>query len=152
MADGVTIGVALSGGGAAAMAHVGVLEELAAAGIAIDRVAGTSAGALVGAAYAADYLEPFRETMCALTRRRVLWLFDPTWPHSGLLEGRRRWNWSVPSSVNASNGCHTRSRQWPPICNPARRSSCGTAASSRRFARALQYRGCLSRNAGKGVG
>jgi NTE family protein len=71
------------------MAHVGVLEELAAAGIPIQCVAGTSAGAMVGAAYAADQLGAFRDTMCALTRRRVLSLFDPTWPRSGLLEGRR---------------------------------------------------------------
>jgi NTE family protein len=27
--------------------------------------------------------------LCTLTRRRVLWLFDPTWPYSGLFEGRR---------------------------------------------------------------
>jgi NTE family protein len=83
------IGLALSGGGAAGLAHVGVLEELAAAGIPIHCVAGTSAGAMVGAAYAADRLDAFRDTMCALTRRRVLSLFDPTWPRSGLLEGRR---------------------------------------------------------------
>jgi NTE family protein len=44
---------------------------------------------MVGAAYAADRLGAFRETMCGLTRRRVLSLFDPTWPRSGLLEGRR---------------------------------------------------------------
>jgi NTE family protein len=83
------IGVALSGGGAAALAHVGVLEELIAAGIPVHCVAGTSAGAMVGAAYAADRLAAFRDTMCSLTRRRVLSLFDPTWPRSGLLEGRR---------------------------------------------------------------
>jgi NTE family protein len=83
------IGLALSSGGAAGMAHVGVIEELAAAGIPIDCVAGTSAGAMVGAAWAAGNLEAFRETMCALTGRRVLSLFDPTWPRTGLLEGRR---------------------------------------------------------------
>jgi NTE family protein len=88
-APDLRIGVALSGGGAAGLAHVGVLEELAGAGIPIHCVAGTSAGAMVGAAYAADHLDAFRETMCALTRRRVLSLFDPTWPRSGLLEGRR---------------------------------------------------------------
>jgi NTE family protein len=44
---------------------------------------------MVGAAYAADRLDAFRDTMCSLTRRRVLSLFDPTWPRSGLLEGRR---------------------------------------------------------------
>lgn len=88
-ASTVRIGVALSSGGAAGLAHIGVLEELAAAGIPIYCIAGSSAGAMVGAAYAADRLGPFRDTMCALTRRRVLSLFDPTWPRSGLLEGRR---------------------------------------------------------------
>ncbi len=83
------VGVALSGGGAAGLAHAGVLAELTAAGIPIHCVAGTSAGAMVGAAYAANHLAEFRKTMCGLTRRRVLLLFDPTWPHSGLLGGRR---------------------------------------------------------------
>lgn len=83
------IGVALSGGGAAGMAHVGVLAELTAAGIRIDCVAGTSAGAMVGAAFAAEHLAAFHDTMCALTRRRVLWLFNPVWPHSGLFEAHR---------------------------------------------------------------
>lgn len=83
------IGVALSSGGAAGLAHVGVLEELCAAGLPVDCVAGTSAGAIVGATYAADHLEEFSSTMRALTRRRALWLFDPTWPQTGLLEGRR---------------------------------------------------------------
>ncbi|MCX8072318.1 MAG: patatin-like phospholipase family protein [Candidatus Binatia bacterium] len=85
----VKIGVALSGGGAAGMAHVGVLEELVAAGLPIRCVAGTSAGAMVGAAFANGQLEAFRNTMCELTRARVLRLFDPIWPQAGLLEGRR---------------------------------------------------------------
>jgi len=83
------VGVALSGGGAAGMAHVGVLEELLAAGMEISCAAGTSAGAMVGAAFANGQLVSFRDTMCALTRSRVLRLFDPIWPQSGLLEGRR---------------------------------------------------------------
>ena len=89
MRSNLVIGVALSAGGAAAMAQVGVLEELSAAGLPIRCVAGTSAGAMVGAAFAAKRLEPFRELMCGLSRRRVLWLFDPTWPRVGLFEGRR---------------------------------------------------------------
>jgi NTE family protein len=89
MRSNIVIGVALSAGGAAAMAQVGVLEELSAAGLPIRCVAGTSAGAIVGAAFAAKRLEPFRELMCGLSRRRVLWLFDPTWPRVGLFEGRR---------------------------------------------------------------
>jgi NTE family protein len=83
------VGVALSGGGAAGMAHVGVLEELQSAGITIGWVAGSSTGSMIGAACAAGQLAGFRDTMCALTHRQVLRLFDPTWPQRGLLEGRR---------------------------------------------------------------
>lgn len=47
------IGLALSGGGARGFAHIGVLKALTEAGIPIDMVAGTSAGSVVGVAYAA---------------------------------------------------------------------------------------------------
>ena len=47
------VGLALSGGAARGVAHVGVLKVLAEAGVQIDCVAGTSAGALVGGAFAA---------------------------------------------------------------------------------------------------
>ena len=47
------IGLALSGGALRGIAHVGVLEVLEEAGIRPDVVAGTSAGALVGALYCA---------------------------------------------------------------------------------------------------
>lgn len=47
------VGLALSGGAARGMAHVGVLRVLEENGIPIDMVAGTSAGAIVGGAYAA---------------------------------------------------------------------------------------------------
>lgn len=47
------VGLALSGGGARGVAHVGVLKVLEEHGIPVDFVAGTSAGSLVGGAYAA---------------------------------------------------------------------------------------------------
>jgi NTE family protein len=47
------IGIALGGGGAKGMAHIGVLRVLEAARVQIDLVAGTSAGAIAGALYAA---------------------------------------------------------------------------------------------------
>ncbi len=47
------IGLALSGGAARGMAHVGVLRALAENRIPIDCIAGTSAGSIVGGAYAA---------------------------------------------------------------------------------------------------
>jgi NTE family protein len=85
----VRIGVALSSGGAAGLAHIGVLEELVAAGIEIECVAGTSAGAMVGAAFAGGRLAEFRERMMAWSRKRRVSLFDPIWPRNGLLGGRR---------------------------------------------------------------
>src|SRR5690606_5507208 len=48
-----SVGVVLSGGGARALSHVGVLLELEEGGIEVDRVAGASLGAIVGAVYAA---------------------------------------------------------------------------------------------------
>ncbi len=51
---GRALGVVLSGGGARAFAHLGVIEELRAAGARIDRVAGASMGALIAGAVAQD--------------------------------------------------------------------------------------------------
>lgn len=47
-----TIGLALSAGGVRGFAHVGTLEVLTNAGVPIDRVSGTSMGAVIGALYA----------------------------------------------------------------------------------------------------
>src|SRR5262249_44100048 len=46
---GRSIGLVLGGGAARAFAHLGVLEELEAAGVTIDRYAGTSMGAIIAA-------------------------------------------------------------------------------------------------------
>ncbi len=57
---GVRIGVALGGGGARGMAHLGVLNVLDQNGIVPDMIAGTSVGAMTGVLYSAgldcDYL------------------------------------------------------------------------------------------------
>lgn len=49
------IGLALEGGGALGMAHIGVLQWLEEHHIPIDRLAGTSMGALIGALYASGH-------------------------------------------------------------------------------------------------
>lgn len=49
---GPTIGIALSGGGARGIAHIGVLKALIEAGLPPTVVAGTSSGAIVGCLYA----------------------------------------------------------------------------------------------------
>ncbi len=53
--SGVRIGLALGGGGARGIAHVGVLQVFAEHGIVFDSIASTSAGAIVGAAISAGY-------------------------------------------------------------------------------------------------
>ncbi len=50
--SGRSVGVVLSGGGARGFAHVGVLEGLLQAGVTIDRVGGTSMGALIAGLFA----------------------------------------------------------------------------------------------------
>jgi NTE family protein len=47
-----SVGLVLAGGGARAMAHIGVIRELEDAGITVDRVAGTSLGAIVAGVHA----------------------------------------------------------------------------------------------------
>jgi len=49
------VAVALSGGGARGLAHIGVLQRLEEVGYPLDSVTGTSAGALVGALYASGF-------------------------------------------------------------------------------------------------
>ena len=53
-ATGPTVGLALSGGGARGVAHIGVVKALREAGIEPSVVAGTSSGAIVGCLYALD--------------------------------------------------------------------------------------------------
>lgn len=49
---GVRVGVALGGGAARGMSHLGVLKALEQSGIVVDMIAGTSAGAMTGVFYA----------------------------------------------------------------------------------------------------
>ena len=49
---GKKIGLALGGGGVRGLAHIGVLNVLEQEGIGVDLIVGTSAGALIGGAYA----------------------------------------------------------------------------------------------------
>ena len=51
---GRSVGLVLSGGGARAFAHLGVLDELEGSGVTVDRLAGVSMGAIVAGLAAAD--------------------------------------------------------------------------------------------------
>ncbi len=56
------VGLALSGGGARGLAHIGVLRVLEREGIPVDCLAGTSMGGLIAAAYAAGLDRPLAAT------------------------------------------------------------------------------------------
>lgn len=57
------VALVLSGGGAKGAAHIGVIRALEEAGIPIDYIAGTSAGAIVGGLYCAGYSTEQIETL-----------------------------------------------------------------------------------------
>ena len=87
--SGRSVGIVLSGGGARAFAHIGVLDELTAAGITIDRVAGVSMGAFVGALFAMGR-DPSEIDACCFeewVQRRPL--SDYTIPRYSLIRGER---------------------------------------------------------------
>lgn len=70
----IRIALVLGAGGARGMAHIGVLEELEAAGIPIDLIVGCSAGSLVGALYADNpNVEEIKQTVWQL---RTSSIFD----------------------------------------------------------------------------
>lgn len=70
------IGLALGGGSARGWAHIGVIRALDAAGVRPDLVCGTSAGALVGAAWAAGELERFTDWALAMRVKDVVSFID----------------------------------------------------------------------------
>ncbi|HMS62565.1 MAG TPA: MFS transporter [Solirubrobacteraceae bacterium] len=86
---GRSVGIVFSGGGARAFAHIGVLDEFAAAGIEVDRVGGCSMGALI-AAMSALGMEPDEiDARCyeEWVRRRPL--TDYRIPRHSLIKGER---------------------------------------------------------------
>jgi len=77
MARGPKIGLALSGGAARGMAHIGVLKALEEESIPIDMISGTSAGALAGACYAKEMKAAIlEEIMLGLDWRKLAGLID----------------------------------------------------------------------------
>jgi NTE family protein len=79
----------LSGGGARAFAHIGVLDELTAAGVIIDRIAGVSMGAMIGGLFAMGHDPDEIDAICfdEWVRRRPL--RDFTIPRHALIRGQR---------------------------------------------------------------
>lgn len=79
----------LSTGGARGIAHIGAIEEILRQGFQITSIAGSSMGALVGAAYATGRLDACKDFLCTLNLRRILGLMDFTLTRPGLIKGDR---------------------------------------------------------------
>jgi NTE family protein len=77
------IGVALSGGGARGIAHLGVLKALKEGGIEADILSGASAGAIIGALIAAD-IQP-DECLKIIKKTKILSIPKPSYSWQGLL-------------------------------------------------------------------
>ncbi len=85
------VGLALSGGGARGLAHIGVLKVLEREDIPVDFLAGTSMGGIIAAAYAAglsiEYIE--KEALRMGRLRNLITLMDRSLPRLGLFEGQK---------------------------------------------------------------
>ncbi|MBY0441169.1 MAG: MFS transporter, partial [Mycobacteriaceae bacterium] len=87
---GRSVGLILSGGGARALAHLGVLTELHAAGVRVDRFAGTAIGAIIAALAATGIdLDAIDAYLYEFFLRRRNPVSDYTLPRKGLIRGRR---------------------------------------------------------------
>jgi NTE family protein len=86
-----SVGLALSGGGARGLAHIGVLRVLEREGIPVDYLAGTSMGGVIAAGYAAGMssYDLERESLAITRKRHMLRLADPGLPNGGLIRGER---------------------------------------------------------------
>src|SRR5258708_39376009 len=72
------VGLALAGGFARGIAHIGVLRVFREAGIPIDMVAGTSVGALIGAGYCAGASLDTMENIACETKFTAFALRTPS--------------------------------------------------------------------------
>jgi len=84
---GRAVGLVLGGGGARGFAHIGAVRAIREAGIPIDRVGGSSMGAIIGAQVAMGWST---DEMLERNRRWSRWLVaEPTIPTVALARGTR---------------------------------------------------------------
>ena len=84
------LGLALGGGAARGLAHIGVLKVLERESIPIDFIAGTSFGAFVAALYAAGVpVAMMEEVALNMDWKQLLRFVDPVLPRSGLIDGKK---------------------------------------------------------------
>jgi len=85
------LGVALSGGGARGLAHIGILKVLRNADIQIDFMAGSSMGGVIAASYAAGLAPSEIEEIASSvgTISNLAQLVDPTLLKKGIFKGEK---------------------------------------------------------------
>ena len=84
------VGLALGGGTARGLAHIGVLTVLEKEGIPIDLIAGTSAGAIFGSLYAQGKdASEIKELALDLERHKLARFIDPSLSKTGFIKGQK---------------------------------------------------------------
>ena len=85
------LGVALSGGGARGLTHIGVLKALVENNIQIDYLSGTSMGGVIAAAFAAGNSPEDIEQVALNFKhtKEILKLADPGIPGAGIIQGEQ---------------------------------------------------------------
>ena len=87
--DNTRVGIALGSGSARGWAHIGVLKALAELGIEPYIVAGSSIGALVGAAYVSNKLDDMEKMVKALSWKDLVSYLDMSIIGGGLIHGEK---------------------------------------------------------------
>ena len=85
------VGIALGGGAARGLAHIGVLEVLEKERIPIDMIAGTSAGAIVGALFAEGMsAAEIKKELLEMELTKKSWqMVDISLPKTGFISGKK---------------------------------------------------------------
>ncbi|MEA1890568.1 MAG: patatin-like phospholipase RssA [Pseudomonadota bacterium] len=87
--NNIKIGIALGSGSARGWAHIGVIQALKEMGIEPEIVAGSSIGAIVGAAYASDQLENFEKWVRSLSWKDIINFLDVSVLSGGFIQGEK---------------------------------------------------------------
>jgi NTE family protein len=143
---GTSVGLVLSGGGARAFAHIGVLRAIEEAQIPIDFIGGSSMGGIIAACHASGWsaetiIERFRASSLVTNP-----LSDYSLPLIGLVRGRRvEGLLESPSATAISQTCGGRSSASRPTSQPPRCMCTGAASCARRCAPAFRCRASCRR-------
>jgi NTE family protein len=101
------IGLALSGGGALGLAQIGVLQWLEENHIPVDRVAGTSMGAILGVMYATGMSSAeIRKFAEAVDWTQVM-ISEPTYPELSYRRKQDRRDYEVEAALGVKEGLKT---------------------------------------------